>query len=103
MKPNFLVIGATKCATTTLCDLFAAHPRMLFARPKKPECFCDNKVFARGRGSHESLFASARGKIAVGEGSTSYTKQMLFPLDQRFNGTSDFLNFGESLLTTTGS
>jgi hypothetical protein len=79
MKPNFLVIGAMKCATTSLCDLFATHPQMFVCTPKEPEFFCDDAVFARGWGWYESLFAGARGKIAVGEGSTSYTKQMRFP------------------------
>ena len=79
MKPNFLVIGAMKCATTSLCDLFATHPQMFVCTPKEPEFFCDDAVFARGWGWYESLFAGAQGKIAVGEGSTSYTKQMRFP------------------------
>jgi hypothetical protein len=79
VKPNFLVIGAMKCATTSLCDLFAAHPQMFVCTPKEPEFFCKDAVFARGWGWYESLFASAGGKIAVGEGSTSYTKQLLFP------------------------
>jgi len=52
---------------------------MFVCKPKEPEFFCDDAVFARGWGWYESLFAGARGKIAVGEGSTSYTKQMLFP------------------------
>jgi Sulfotransferase domain len=79
MKPNFLVIGAMKCATARLCDVFAPHPQMFVCTPKEPEFFCDDAVFARGWGWYESLFAGARGKIAVGEGSTSYTKQMRFP------------------------
>jgi hypothetical protein len=79
MKPNFLVIGAMKCATTSLCDLFATHPQMFVCTPKEPEFFCDDAVFARGWGWYESLFAGAQEKIAVGEGSTSYTKQMRFP------------------------
>jgi hypothetical protein len=79
MKPNFLVIGAMKCATARLCDVFAAHPQMFVCTPKEPEFFCDDAVFARGWDWYESLFADARGKIAVGEGSTGYTKQMRFP------------------------
>ena len=68
-----------KCATTSLCNLFAAHPQMFVCTPKEPEFFCNDRVFARGWDWYESLFAGARGEIAVGEGSTSYTKQMHFP------------------------
>ncbi len=74
VKPNFLVIGAMKCATTSLCDIFAQHPQMFVCTPKEPEFFCDDKVFARGWPWYESLFTAGTNKLAVGEGSTSYTK-----------------------------
>jgi len=70
VKPNFLVIGAMKCATTNVCDLFAAHPQMFGCTLKEPDFFCDDAVFARGWGSYKSLSTNGRVKIAVGEGST---------------------------------
>jgi hypothetical protein len=64
---------------------------MFICTPKEPEFFCDDAVFARGWGRYESPFAGARGKIAMGEGSTSYTKQMRFPQYQVSNNRADFL------------
>ncbi len=78
-RPNFLVIGAMKCATTSLCDIFAAHPQMFVSAPKEPDFFCDDAVFQRGWAWYESLFVGAKGRVAVGEGSTGYTKQKLHP------------------------
>ena len=46
-KPTFLVIGAMKCATTSLCDIFAQHPQMFVCTPKEPDFFCNDKIFAR--------------------------------------------------------
>ena len=79
MKPNFLVIGAMKCATTSLTDIFSQHPQMFVSTPKEPDFFCDDAVFAHGWSWYESLFAGAEGRLAVGEGSTGYTKQKLHP------------------------
>lgn len=79
MKQNFLLIGAMKCASTRMFDLLGRHPQVFVSSPKEPEFLCKDEVFARGWSWFESMFADADGKIAIGEGSTSYTKQMLFP------------------------
>jgi hypothetical protein len=79
MKPNFLVIGAMKCATTSLFDALGRHPQIFVSDPKEPEFFCKDEIFARGWSWYESMFEAAEGRIAIGEGSTSYTKRMLFP------------------------
>lgn len=68
-----------KCATTSLCDIFAAHPQMFVSDPKELDFFCYEEVFARGWSWYESVFAGAEGKLAVGEGSPNYTKLMLHP------------------------
>ncbi len=79
MKPNFLVIGAMKCATTSLFDALGRHPQVFVSSPKEPEFFCKDEIFARGWPWYESMFAGAGGRMAIGEGSTSYTKLLLFP------------------------
>jgi len=68
-----------KCATTSLCDILAAHPHVFVANPKEPDFFCDDTVFARGWKWYESLFDGADDKVAIGEGSTGYTKALLHP------------------------
>ncbi|MEX2430634.1 MAG: sulfotransferase, partial [Dehalococcoidia bacterium] len=79
VRPNFLVLGAMKSATTTLCELLATHPQAFVCEPKEPEFFCKDEVYSRGWPWYQSLFRSALHKKAVGEGSTSYTKKLLFP------------------------
>lgn len=79
MKPNFLVIGSAKCATTSLCALIAMHPQGFVCEPKEPHFFSVDAEYARGLSWYESLFAAAEGKTAIGDGSTSYTRRMKFP------------------------
>lgn len=75
--PNFLVIGAMKCGTTSLCELLGAHPDVFMCDPKEP-CFFSHH-FDRGIGWYEAHFEDARGHKAIGEGSPEYTKAVLYP------------------------
>lgn len=79
MRPNFLVIGAMKSATTSLCELLGDHPDVFICKPKEPEFFCKDTVYKQGWKWYESLFSPALNKIAIGEGTASYTKRLIFP------------------------
>lgn len=68
-----------KCATTSLTEMFAQHPEIFVSSPKEIDFFCKDEVFSRGWSWYESLFSGGEGKIAIGEGSTSYTKMLMFP------------------------
>lgn len=72
-RPTFLVIGAAKCGTTTMCDLLAAHPDVFVTSPKEPHFYSRLVTFDQRREWYTSLFHPARGVAAAGEGSTSYT------------------------------
>lgn len=72
VKTNFHVIGAMKCATTSLCNALACHPDVFFTSLKEPEIFYPDDNFAREWSWYELLFARANGEIAMGEGTTSY-------------------------------
>lgn len=37
--PNFLIIGAAKCATTSLASLLEQHPEAGISRPKESHSF----------------------------------------------------------------
>jgi len=37
--PDFFVIGAPRCGTTSLCRFFAKNPQICFSRPKEPHYF----------------------------------------------------------------
>lgn len=77
--PNYLVIGAQKSATSSVCDLLAQHPEVFMTDPKEPYFFSNEEVWSKGLGWYESLFEGAAGCKAIGEGSTTYSQEWLFP------------------------
>jgi hypothetical protein len=78
--PDFVVIGAMKSATSSLCSALARHQDIFVSDPKEPEFFCKDEIYDRGWPWYESLFSAAGPSATVGEGTTSYTKRHLFPL-----------------------
>ncbi|MHC5109451.1 MAG: sulfotransferase domain-containing protein [Planctomycetota bacterium] len=78
-KPNFLVIGAPKAATTNLCHALGTHPDVYMSTPKEPRFFSDDHVYARGWDWYLSLFDGAASCRAIGEGSTSYSLTGIYP------------------------
>ena len=77
--PDFLIIGAMKCATSTLHAQLALQPGVFMSTPKEPNYFSDDAVFARGRDWYEGLFADAPPGALRGEASTHYTKLPTYP------------------------
>jgi hypothetical protein len=78
-RPDFVLIGAMKSATTTLHEQLARQPGFFMTRPKEPSFFSDDPVFARGRRWYFSLFESAEPGDLRGESSTHYTKLPTYP------------------------
>lgn len=79
--PDFIIIGAMKCGTSTLHDQLACQPGFFLSTPKEPNYFSDDEIFARGSTWYQSLFASpeATGASLCGESSTHYTKLPTYP------------------------
>ena len=73
-KPDFIIIGAMKCATTSLHDQLAAHPGIHMSVPKEPNFFSDAEQWGRGLDWYWDLFAGAKDGDLCGESSTHYTK-----------------------------
>lgn len=75
MLPNFIVIGAAKCGTTSICELLGKHHDVFMCSPKEPYYFCREKDYEEEEVKiwYESLFAEADSFTAIGEGSTAYT------------------------------
>ena len=73
MLPNYMVIGAAKCGTTSICDLLGAHPDVFMTHPKEPAFFSHRKDPSKNWNWYKSLFAGVTKEIAIGEGSTAYT------------------------------
>lgn len=77
--PGFVVIGAMKCATTTLAVQLGAQPGIFICDPKEPNFFSNDEVYAKGLAWYESLFDRAGGAQLIGEASTHYTKLPTYP------------------------
>lgn len=70
--PDFLVIGAAKAATTSLCVALQYHPQIHIPSRKELNFFSMDDVFARGFDWYHDQFA-AEAEMVTGEGSVSYS------------------------------
>jgi hypothetical protein len=77
MKPNFFIVGAARCGTTTLSRCLKRHPQICFSKPKEPHYFSQ----MNGKVSFEHIQTDYLDKFfphyqpkhrAMGEGSISY-------------------------------
>ena len=73
--PDFLVIGAMKAGTTSLCSDLETIPDVFFPTVKEPHTLClDSVLTPGGRRRYAALFRAACDNQRCGEGSTGYTK-----------------------------
>lgn len=79
MLPNLLVIGAMKCATSSICSFFETHPDVFFLPDSEPDFFSVDENWSRGVASYERLFQDAADFSAIGEGSNSYSNIDIYP------------------------
>lgn len=73
--PNFFIIGAPKCGTTSLSCWLREHPNIFLTRPKEPHFFSTDLGNSSGMTPAEylKLFSSVKSHhIRVGEASTWY-------------------------------
>ncbi|RMF57672.1 MAG: hypothetical protein D6748_10680, partial [Calditrichaeota bacterium] len=86
--PNFLLVGAPKCGTTSLYYYLDQHPEIYMSPAKEPHFFStvhpdEEKIrrqmyphplsnFIRDFGKYQELFSGVKEEKAIGEGSTSY-------------------------------
>ena len=79
MRPNFLLIGSQKCGTSTWWEILRRHPQIFMSAAKELDFFSHDYIYDRGWAWYETLFSGADGKLAIGEGSTAYTRKARFP------------------------
>lgn len=72
--PNFLIIGAAKCATTSLASLLEQHPEAGISRPKESHFFSMDAQYQVGWDAYLKLFTHCEGRKAIGDASTSYSR-----------------------------
>lgn len=77
--PDFIIIGAMKCATSTLHEQLAQQPGIVMSTPKEPYFFSNDEVWQRGMAWYASLFEHASEDALCGESSTHYTKLPTYP------------------------
>lgn len=79
-KPDFIIIGAMKSATSTLHEQLAMQSGIFMSTPKEPNYFSDDGQYALGEDWYSDLFKDADPLDICGESSTHYTKLPDYPL-----------------------
>ncbi len=77
--PDFVIIGAMKCATSTIHDQLEYQLGISMSEPKEPNFFSDEEQWDRGSDWYGSLFAQLPTDDLKGESSTHYTKLPTYP------------------------
>ncbi len=75
--PNFFIIGAAKCGTTSLAAWLGDHRDIFLCQPKEPNYFAPDVTSDRSAQTpeaYERLFQGADGAKCVGEASTTYIR-----------------------------
>ena len=73
--PDFLVVGAMKAGTTSLCSDLAANPEIFFPSVKEPHTLVARSFEEESHyEEYRKLFVEAEKGQLCGEGSTGYTK-----------------------------
>ena len=78
-RPDFIIIGAMKSATSSLHVQLASQPGIFMSEPKEPNFFSDDDEYRQGTNRYLSLFAAADEGDLCGESSTHYTKLPDYP------------------------
>jgi hypothetical protein len=75
--PDFMIIGAPKCGTTSLAGWLGAHTGIFMASPKEPAYFStdiETVGAVRDRLAYDALFSTAGAAQCSGEASTTYLR-----------------------------
>jgi hypothetical protein len=72
-KPDFFIVGASKCGTTAMYEYLNQHPEIYMSPEKEPAYFGrDLKPVRRSEEEYLRLFSGARTEKRIGEATTSY-------------------------------
>ncbi|XRO76582.1 sulfotransferase [Methanocaldococcus sp. 10A] len=104
-KPNFFIVGAPKCGTTSLHYYLSQHPEIFMSEPKEPHYFCKDfheetkkfhgKLFGFGATTEEEfleLFKNVKNEKIIGEASAMYLYSKVAAKEiYKFNPSSKIL------------
>jgi hypothetical protein len=125
-KPDFFIVGAPKCATTSMYEYLKQHPEIFMPKKKEPHFFGTDIVtpskYIRDKNEYLSLFAEAQDERRVGEASVWYLYSELAaaeikafcpsariiimlrnPVDMIYSLHSEFLYHGQEEIEDFGS
>jgi len=71
-KPDFFILGAAKCGTTSLWYYLSQHPEIYMCRPKEPGFFVRGKKTVSEPADYFSLFDAAGDRRLAGDATTGY-------------------------------
>lgn len=71
-QPDFMIVGAQKCGTSTLAEILSSHPSIESCTIKEPHYFSTHQDWRAGLHQYEALFQT-REDCLLFEASTSYT------------------------------
>ena len=77
--PDFIIIGAMKCATSTLHEQLSFQDGIGMSDPKEPYFFSDDPVYAKGLDWYSSIWSHTKDGNILGESTTHYTKLPTYP------------------------
>lgn len=77
--PDWIVIGAMKCATSSLHRYLAEHPDIATSMPKELDFFVADRYERLGLGWYRQQFVDPPGALVAGESSVNYTKCHEYP------------------------
>lgn len=89
-EPNFFIIGAPKCGTTSLSAWLSEHPQIFLSTIKEPHYFNQDMSYRNidKKVKYDKLFADADqvSHVAVGEASTwyLYSKQAIKNIEREY-------------------
>jgi hypothetical protein len=70
--PNFLIVGAMRCGTTSLHSFLSTVPGVFVAKRKEIHFFDSDDAYAKGLPWYASWFEDGAGSIAIGESTQTY-------------------------------
>lgn len=70
--PNFLIVGAQKCGTTSLHEILSQHPEVVMSEVKEVNYFTNTEKYQQGLGYYASFFPQNTQAKAIGEASPGY-------------------------------
>lgn len=80
--PDFFIVGAPKCGTTSLYAVLKSHPAVFFPENKEPMFFnadLSHPHAVRSESAYSGLFSGARPDQVCGDASTLYLSSLVAP------------------------